>query len=475
MASADAAELRGLLRDGLAARLSAAGWRATEDSGERSMTLASFVLPINDDFAATAEYTGALKVPDVPPIRITQPLFGVSYEPLRRLWPLLDDFSHVATLRENVWEMPEWAQLCRVEASTPAEIEAAVDALVGPGLDHVLAFAEHHADVDVLLEGLRPEESIHQNQTTPALLAAAGRFDAARDALALYRGEGGGPDASRRRRRFVYQLTRFIDSGGDLSLLPTHRPPSRLARVGQRERGDIWHEVRARNEAAKAIKPMAGSRDRSQLRAMLESELAQRDVGADPLWIEQQLDHLFASREERRQQAVEGLKALGKLGLAAANAIRKRQLPELPDMSVPAWVEPPAAAVYAIPQSRDRSHRWAAVELDEGTDEWLARVHAVVPRFLKIDKSPTFDAWLSWGAADDHTSGLIAVYIGERQVGSLDDYSTMLYRPVMDAAAERAELPCVEARLTPRREGAGYLLEVALPGAGTAPTRASVA
>jgi hypothetical protein len=470
--SADATELRQLLRDGLAARLAPGGWEPI-DNDDCSMTLAAFVRPINEDFAATAEYTCASQVPDAPPIRITQTLFGVSYEPLRRLWPLLDDFPRVATLRENVWDMPEWTQVCGVEASTP-QIEVTVDRLVGPGLDHALAFAERHADVDVLLEATCAEESGRQNETTPALLAASGHFDAARHELALYRGAGRGSDESRRTRRFVYQLTRFIESGGDQSLLPTHRPPGRFSASGHRPMADIWREVRARNDAAKTIKPMAGDYDRMQLRVMLESELAQRGVGADPLWIEQQIDYLSASGAERRQQAAEGLKVLGKLGLAAANAIRKQELPELPDMSVPAWVEPPSAAVYAVPQSHDPSHRWTAVDLDEGTDEWLARVHAAIPRFFKIDNSPTFDAWLDWGPTHDDAGELIAVHIGERRVGSLDDYSTVLYRPVMDAAAERAELPCVQARVTPRPEGAGYLLEVALPAARPAPAETSM-
>jgi hypothetical protein len=38
-----------------------------------------------------------------------------------------------------------------------------------------------------------------------------------------------------------------------------------------------------------------------------------------------------------------------------------------------------------------------------------------------------------------------------------------MYRNVVDAAARREELPCVEARLTPIDAEAGYLLEVALP------------
>jgi hypothetical protein len=109
----EAAELREQLRGELAARLAPAGWCALDGDGDRSMVLASFVRPLSDEFAATVEYLRALSTPDRPPVRITQPMFGVSYEPLRRLWPLLDDHVRIATLTESVEDMPERTRMCR--------------------------------------------------------------------------------------------------------------------------------------------------------------------------------------------------------------------------------------------------------------------------------------------------------------------------------------------------------------------------
>jgi hypothetical protein len=56
----------------------------------------------------------------------------------------------------------------------------------------------------------------------------------------------------------------------------------------------------------------------------------------------------------------------------------------------------------------------------------------------------------------------LAVDIGEHQVGILGKEATTAFTPVMDAAAERDELPYTAARLS-SRPAAGYLLELQLP------------
>ena len=197
---------------------------------------------------------------------------------------------------------------------------------------------------------------------------------------------------------------------------------------------------------------------------MLQSELARRGVDENPLWFEERLDPLETTRAERAQQGVQALKTLGKFGLFVAKAIREHELPDLPDMSVPDWLEPPAPAVYAVPQRRDPGRQWTAVRLQEGIEEWLPLVHAALPRLIKMVESATLEAWLVREQGDDHLS----VHLGDRRVGSLDEESTVAYRDAIDAAAKRAELVCVEARLTPIAAEQRYLLEVALPVAGGA-------
>jgi hypothetical protein len=153
----EAAELRAQLREALAARLAPDGWEPVEGTDGNEMTLASFACPIGGEFAATVEYTRALQARDRPPVRITFVHFGVSYAPLSRLWPLLDDRPHLAALNEPFTDMPEWAQLRAVEVGALGDVAAAVSALVGPGLDHAIAFAQEHASVDALLAAIRDD------------------------------------------------------------------------------------------------------------------------------------------------------------------------------------------------------------------------------------------------------------------------------------------------------------------------------
>ena len=452
----DAAGLRQQLRDELAAHLAPVGWYPVPANDDYSMTLAAFVRPLSDDFAATAEYTRALSTPDRPPVRITQPLLGVAYEPLRRLWPLLGDHMQIAALAD----LPESA--CGMEVHTQDEVAPVAKQLAGLALERAVAFAERYTSVDALLEAHRDDEADGPNQVVPALLAAAGRFEEARNALVHYRPDVDVPEAKRRERRFVYQLTRWIDSGGDPALLPSAPPPRRYAHSERRSATDTWHEVRARKAAVEALKRAGDGHDRAELRLMLKSELAERGVSMDPLGIEQAINQLWISHGERARNGAQALKTVGKIGLAVANAIRTHELPELPDMSVPEWLEPPPRAVYAVPQRDDPGYQWTAVALDEGNTDWLQRVYAAVSRLVEIVESVTLDAWLDWANPQDR-SGPLQVHLGGRRVGLLDEEATAVYRDVADAAAQREELPCVEARLTPIRAEDNYLLEVALP------------
>lgn len=456
----DAAGLRQQLRDELAARLAPSGWSAIDGEGDYSMMLAGFVRPLSDEFAATVEYTRVLSMPDRPPVRITQPMFGVAYEPLRRLWPLLEDGVRTAALTESVGDMPERARVCRMEVQTQADVAVVAGQLAGLALERAVAFAERYASVDALLEARRYDGSGRVDMVVPALLAAAGRFEEARAALARCGREMGPPEEGRRWRRFVYQLTRWIDSGGDTALLPSQPPPRRYERSERRSVTDTWHEARARKGAVEAVRHMGSGRSRSELRAMLESELAGRGASMDPLGVEQSIDQLWTSHGDRARQGAQALKGLGKVALTVANVIRTRELPGLPDLSVPGWLEPPARAVYAVPRCRDPGRQWTAIELDEGSTEWLRRVYSAVPRLLEIVESATLDAWLDREASQDR-GGLLQVHLGERRVGLLDEGATASYSNVVDAAAQREELPCVEARLTPIDDR--YLLEVALP------------
>jgi hypothetical protein len=95
-----AEELRRLLRRELVVRLGPAGWRQLDERAAGPFALAAFVRPVDGEFAATAEVGVAGSVADSPPVEIRGVMLGVSYEPLRRLWPLLDMFG-VAVIAEE--------------------------------------------------------------------------------------------------------------------------------------------------------------------------------------------------------------------------------------------------------------------------------------------------------------------------------------------------------------------------------------
>ena len=135
-----------------------------------------------------------------------------------------------------------------------------------------------------------------------AVLGAAGRFQEASAALARYRPSTGSRARDRDARRFLHQVRRYIDSGGDLSIVPDEAPPSRYA-TETSERPSVsavWRESRARGEAVDVVKGMSPDTDRSELRAALERELAARGLTESPLWFEQTLDHLHDSPSNER-------------------------------------------------------------------------------------------------------------------------------------------------------------------------------
>jgi hypothetical protein len=422
--SASAEELRALLREGLAARLSALGWVKAPG---RAFTLAAFVRPLGEDLAATAEIDMASSLPDRPPVRLTRVTVGVAYEPLRRLWPLLGDLVSLHALAEEAvddeWELEVWGR---------GDVPAAVETLAAIVIDRAVPFAERYASLDAVIAERRGDDLI-----SAALLAAAHRFAEADAALAAHPYE-----LSRDQKRFVRQLRRFIDSGGDESLVPDE-PPPRPERSPRPPVKELWRQIKAANEAADTVRDRCAGRPREEQRAMLEAELARRGIAdKSPLWIEQTLDHLWDSPASRAAQTVAAVRAVGRLGRGVVRFLRD----DLPEFSPPGWLEPPVHAAYVHDRFRDEG--WTAVALDEHASDWLRDAYAATPR---IGASALLDAWLDAGRA---------VHLGERRVGTIDDARA---DALVALAVQRDELPCVRARLTPRPRTGGYLLEVGLP------------
>ena len=346
---------------------------------------------------------------------------------------------------EERWE-------CR-ELRALADADGLAAELAEVARERAVPYAERYANLDALLE--RVEWTRTVSVRFAALLAAAGRFEEAKAALPRLSAPTPGAQAVRVEQRAARQLERWIESGGDPALIPDAPPPPRYPDPQPPSMSKLWQESRASSAAVDAVRREGVGKDRAELRAMLERELAKRGASQSPLWIEQTIDHLHDTPAQKRELLLNGLISAGKLGLKAFKGIREGR--SLPDLSLPEWLNPPARAAWAVP--RQHPGRWAEVQLAEGSGEWLDRVYEAIPRL--IGSTASLEAWLDW---DTNGERDLAVYIGDRRAGTLKESATNAYRSVMHAAGERDESPYTQARLTPRPRPGGHLLEVQLPG-----------
>jgi hypothetical protein len=455
----DAIEVRDLLRAAFRARLQPAGWEILETEGNRHRLLA-FRCPVAEHFAATGEVGQASSLPDRPPVLVTNVFVGVSYEPLRKLSPLLDLYE-VSVLHEHAWPEISGDEDDDENSEAPLEIKTAEDAdhaaerLASLIIERALAFAERHASLEVLLEEFSDGDEGRPHLTYPALLAAAGRFDEARESLALLE-VSQRSELTRSTRRATRQLKRWVDSGGDCSLIPASPPPLRFSARAPTSFSRLWSESWAKSRAQRAalneVRERARGKSREEARAMLSEALTRHGAHKQsPLWIESGLDRLWDSREDRVQLGIKVLKGAARFGLGVAKAIRDR---ELPDPSVPDWLEPPDHALYEVP----RSDQWIAAELDPDADAWLDRAHQAAPHPFGI---AMLSAWLRRRGDVTDTTDALDIYVGDQRVGTVPAEAAVAYAGVMADAAARDEYPCLEAHLA--RRGSRHVLELAKP------------
>lgn len=446
-------ELRQLLTSALLSRLGDAGWAQAAPPMHRGIVLAEFSRPLAGGFAATAELWANSHPGDEPPVEIGQVRIGVTYLPLRALAPLLGDDAWWPVLSHTAGNSA--SQQPRI-IKTEADAVAAAHAIAGLVLAEAVPFAERWTDVDALVQEHRGDdpEGIPGNQLlVPALLAAAGRFDEARTAIGQYHWESKtltGKDE----RRFIRQLERWMDSDGDVALLDVQPEPG-YDTDAQFSVADAWRASRASADAVDVVRRDGADKTREQQRSMLLKELDRRGRRERPLWIEQQLDGLSASRTDQVQQTVTALRTLGRIGSGIVKVMRGQPVQ---DMSPPDWLQPPEHATFRAVHAPSIDG-WIEVAIDPDARDWLDRVYAAVPR---ITDSVNLDAWIQ--PRNDQDGPALDVHLGERPVGTIPTADALRYSAVITAAAGRDELPQLRACLTPRPVATGYLLEVEVPG-----------
>jgi hypothetical protein len=194
-----------------------------------SIFVGTFRRPVGEDWLATVEFireggstTGLeLRLTSIRPFESFEATvggyLGVRHIPTQRLLRALDVAceSDIALDLEDVFEedgneLPKFTDETSADRAAQ-ELVAAVDA-------HAMPFANAHADIDAVIEfiadgGQTDRSPEFEYLFVPALLASAGRYAAARAALAEYEHRPkSGPADEREHARFAAALSSWLDN-----------------------------------------------------------------------------------------------------------------------------------------------------------------------------------------------------------------------------------------------------------------------
>lgn len=414
---------------------------------------------------------------------------GLDYAPARELTMALTGTAQSGVvLREPV---------CAIGLADRREV-IAVDALVGFVCDQASALASI-ANVDKIVEMLEDERAVTamdaaivlksdlsvmrpwyvaesldpKIKLVAALLVGAEQYDRSKRFLSERLRPGWQQHASAQDRRFVRQLTRWIEHRGMLALPTTParwpaRPP-RMDRAGStmglgRVFAQHQPEVEARNGAVEAVRAVSRGKTRDELRVLLKEELHKRQVGMDPVAFALAVDSIATAHERlgRTRVVLRALRVLRDLGSSIHSDIDEITMNELVQTggcSLPEWLSTPERASYPI--SYPGSSR-IAVELDQAAESWLNAAMKVLS--AGASETCNIEVWLAAddGQAPSHTSRL-SVHIGSRRVGHIYDGPIESIRPALEAAAERDEDVRIDAHLTRVPGDLPYVLDLPLP------------
>jgi hypothetical protein len=216
-------ELDRLLRVELSRRFAEAGWIAAVGEGVDDIVFCAFRKKVSEDFWATASFwyeNGSEVLGDYPEFSGT---VGVSYFPAYCLWPVLGDFTRSEKnieLGELLAPTDETAIIepMIVTLATVEDVERVAETLIAPVLEYGLTWVWQYSSVDSLLAdygagSLRFDAEI---EMVPALLAAAGRHEEARRALAGYLARDREEIRTEDYQHFARRLTGWLDDGAIL-------------------------------------------------------------------------------------------------------------------------------------------------------------------------------------------------------------------------------------------------------------------
>lgn len=470
-------------------RLLSEGWTLLEPEMFGPPGVGVFARRLSNDFAATFVVVDDILEEDSGTLTLSPVgLMGIDYGPARRLTTALTGFARSGV----VLKQPSLV----IGLPDTDEVAETADLLVRFAADQASSLAGF-ASVDALVEMLRQRSAVPSVEPTAvlrgdepvlsppgypelpdpvpefivALLASEGRYDDARRALA----ECEPPDSKggRENARFVRQLTRWVHHAGKLALPTTpavwpadwrsrmrnSQPPPSLGQFV----AENMPEIKARQEAVRAVRAVSVGKSREELRAMLRSELNSRVVSMPPVTFEQTVESLATQQESfgKTRLALRGLRALWDLGHSPSPARRAifDQPSDPPEHEPdPAWMRTPERAAYPIrPSGRDR----ATVQLDPTAAAVLES--AMLTTGTGTVQTRNVEVW--FGSDDEPSEGVsrVSVNLGSKRVGELDAATSKRYNPALQAAGERDEDPWSNAHLTRIPGTTPYVLEVPLP------------
>lgn len=324
---------------------------------------------------------------------------GVGYEPALNLMPLLTMPTHVTLLPDYT---PPATSTFATSIDSIDEVESAAGRVVTVISAHAIDIVRRFPDADAIERAIpqrqpdadgvddQPDPRVGPNfdydshtQLRLVLLAAAGRHDDARTLLTAYPSSAAHEPIDREDRRFIRQLTRWLDAGGPaappiaetLAQLPLEPVPPRPAGLrssvaAAKARG------KSRDDAVEAVRSRTAGKSVDEIIDILAAEYAQRNldarftdlaVVADTMRLEQDLTHTPFGRLRFT------LAVLGAGKTSIGDVVRALRLTTA---DVPAWLQPPERAAYPLSDEGD----YTVITLDPDAHSWLVHAWLKPPR-----------------------------------------------------------------------------------------------
>ena len=361
------------------------------------------------------------------------------------------DLMPVLTL--DVWPAlvsePDFAVVLEKNTSVVPAVHATVAHIEAKAVELSAAYP----GVTAVERKLRSAENDIKRMQYLTLLAATGELDAARSELDEYAATLDPSEESRSDRRFVRQLTRWLDAGG-----PTPPPiEETLALLPPRPNFDRqpfsfnWSAERTKSKAERAaldaVRAQRDGKTGDQLRDLLAEEYARRGIEASAAGTTVAAG-ILATEEEpfaRARSAFTAVRMMTSLGTGLVRLVKSGPSP------VPAWARPPDRASYEVRSIDSRGK--SVVELDRDADVWLREVCDTSAEPL----GHILDVWLS------RENGSLVAHVGQRRVGTIPAADADAFNQTLKVAQYFDEDPVLDGRLTRAPGVSRQVLEIPVP------------